>query len=137
MRLTVLERELGKWLSLPPKQPRRRRLTKKEVAELAVDGYLERLYSLSERQGEERKRAKELLAESSSTPSEQLAQHILEWTEQLLVSRAGASGQRMFRWLRARAPEELGKAYALYRVFSREDWSWEDLAEEYEYSRRG
>jgi hypothetical protein len=134
MRLSVMERELAKWFSLPPRQPRRRRLTKREVAGFALDGYLEYLYGLT---GEERERAEKLLAEFCSTSEEETARSILEWAERLLTSSFGARGQRMFRWLRARAPEQLGRVYAIYRVFGNQQWALEELAEEYEYSRRG
>jgi hypothetical protein len=132
MRLHVLERELGKWLSLPEPTPRRRRLTKEEVAGFAVDGYLDYLY---DRAGEEKAKAERLLAEYNSTPEHVIAQSILSWTEQLLTGRATARGQRMFRWLRARAPWELGRAYAIYRLFENEQWAFEELCEEYDYRR--
>jgi hypothetical protein len=140
MRLSVMERELAKWFSLPD-QPavRRRRLTKKEVEAFVIDGYREYLYDLADlagHSGEEREKAESLLAESTSVPEGQLAQSALQWAQELLTKRNGSHGERMFRRLRARSPGEIGRSYAVYRAFGNEDWSWERLVEEYEWTRR-
>ena len=136
-RLAGLERELAKWLSPMPPKPRRRRLTKKEVYAMVVQGCLDYLEEVAARQNEEARIAQRVLEEVHALPERQLAESALFWAEQLLKANL-QNGEKVFRTLRARAPEQVGRAYGLFRVFpAHEAWALEDLITEYDWVRRG
>jgi hypothetical protein len=136
-RLAGLERELAKWFSLEPPKPRRRRLTKAEVQAQVVQGCLDYLDEVAARQSDEARVAQRVLEEVTSIPEQLLAEAALFWAEQLLKANL-QNGERVFRLLRARVPEQIGRAYGLFRVFpDHEGWALEDLVTEYDWLRRG
>jgi len=134
--LPELERLLGSVLPVKPPKPRRRRLTKAEVAVMVVGGCLEYLEERAAVNCDEGQMAQRVLDELTSIPEQVLAQEALYWAECLLKANI-PNGQKVFRYLRARAPEQVGRAYALYRVFRDEGWCLEDLLTEYEWLRKG
>jgi hypothetical protein len=135
-RLTILERELARWLSPKPPTPRRRRLTKAEVQAQVVQGCLDYLDEVAARQSDEARIAQLVLEEVQAMPEQLLAEAALNWAEQLLKANL-VNGEKVFRMLRARVPEQVGRAYSLYRVFGNEGWCLEDLVTEYDWLRRG
>ena len=130
-RLVELERLLGKYLSVP--EPPRKRLSKKDIAAMVAEGFLEYLVDLVDTQ--ETPDAGKLLEEFRGMSDEQLAEEALSTLEKLLVENH-PRGQYIFRFLRNRAPERLGRAYAILRLFQDASWILEDLEEDYQYYRR-
>jgi ribosomal protein L29 len=130
-RLVELERLLGEYLSVP--EPPRKRLTKKDIAAMAAEGFLE--YLVDRVDTNDAPDADKLLEEFRGMSDEKLAESILTSIEKLLVDHH-PRGQRIFRFLRNRAPGRLGRAYAILRLFQDTRWVLEDLEEDYEYYRR-
>jgi hypothetical protein len=136
-RLVVLERELGKFLSVSkPRQdgPRRKRLSKKDIEAFALEGFLEYLVDQLDINGTPE--AEKLLEEIRGMPESQLAEEILSSVQKILLDHH-PKGQRIFTFLRNRVPERLGRAYAILRLFQDMNWILEDLEEDYHYYRRG
>jgi hypothetical protein len=136
VRLAEFERLLGSVLPVKLPKPRRRRLTKAEVEAMVADGCLEYLEERAVVNCKEGRIAQRVLDELTTIPEQALAREALYWAEQLLRSNL-VNGERIFRFLRARAPEQIGRAYALYRVYRNEGWAIEDLVTEYEWLREG
>jgi hypothetical protein len=134
--LPELERLLGSVLPVKTPKPRRRRLTKAEVKALVVQGCRDYLDEVAAGRADEARIAQHVLEEVCTVPEQLLAETALVWAEQLLASNI-PRGERVFRFLRARAPEQVGRVYALYLVFRNEGWCLEDLLTEYEWLREG
>jgi len=131
-RVTGLEKELAKALGLQPKAPRRKPLSEEAIRSIAVQGCLEYLAELTGyREGA---KAREILAELEEIPVSRLGDSILFSMENLLIERH-PRGNMIFRTLRSRAPERLGRGYAMYRMFQDPAMVVEDLFEDFiEYS---
>jgi hypothetical protein len=135
-RLAALQRELAKFFAVPePREKgyRRKRLSKKDIAAMALAGFFEYLGDRLDMQ--DTPAAEKLYEEVRNMPEDRLAEDMLSSLEKLLVENH-PRGQRIFTFLRNRAPERLGRAYAILRLFQDTSWVLEDLEEDYDYYRR-
>jgi len=127
-RLYSLEKELAKILDPRPPRPRRQPLSPEAIRSIAVQGCLEYLADMTEsREGAE---AQRLLAELEALPVNRLGDSILTSMENLLINKHRRGGL-IFQTLRQRAPERLGRGYAMYRLLQDPDLVVEELFWDY------
>jgi hypothetical protein len=132
-RLRGLEKELAKFLDPKPRSPRRKPLTKPAIQAAAVEGCFEYLDALTQRR--DAPAAQRLIEQLEEVPPHRLAEAILTSMENLLIERH-PRGETIFRSLRSRAPDRLGRAYAMYRIFQDPSMVLEELFFDYlEYRR--
>ena len=127
-RLYGVQKELVKVLDIRPPAPRRKPLSEEATRSIAVQGCLEYLVDLSE--SREGAQAKVLLAELAELPVNRLGESILFSMENLLIERH-PRGNMIFHTLRSRAPERLGRGYAMYRLLQDPDMVVEELFEDF------
>jgi hypothetical protein len=127
-RLDGLEKELAKILDPRPPAPRRKPLSEEAIRSIAVQGCLEYLVDLTgSREGAQ---AQKLLAELEEIPVNRLGESILTSMENLLIEKHRRGGL-IFHTLRSRAPERLGRGYAMYRMFQDPAMVVEELFDDY------
>ncbi|MCX2725972.1 hypothetical protein OO015_00425 [Thermomicrobium sp. 4228-Ro] len=132
-RLRSLELELAKLLDLKPRRPRRKPPTRSAVEAAAVQGIFEYLYDLTHRR--EAAAAQRLIEELEAIPEPRLAEAALDSMERMLIEKH-PRGETIFRTLRSKAPERLGRGYAMYRIFQDPAMVVEELFYDYLDYRR-
>jgi len=127
-RLYEMERLLGQALLRGTRRERRKPLSRAQIYAAIIDGALEYLYDSSDPD------ARRIAAEIEATPEAALGEAVLDWARRLLAENPG--GERVFRFLKNRAPHCLGRGYGVYRLYHRTRWVVEDWGQDYDYYRR-
>jgi hypothetical protein len=131
-RLIEMERLLGKALLGGTRKERRRPLTKLEISAEIVGGILDWLYDV--RDPDYAPTAHRIAREIEAMPTLAVGEEVLAVARELLSETPG--GEKVFKFLKNRAPHCLGWGYAQLKLYNKRQWVIEDWHSDYEYYRK-